>query len=68
MRRLDHRRHFPQLDLFRPAASTLEWHQLPVAVCGKATRLMVSRHTSPGGRHPRGEMRGVGHGDLLCTT
>ena len=39
MRRLDHRRHVPQLDLFRPTTPTLEWRQLPAEVCGKAARL-----------------------------
>ncbi len=41
MRRLDHCRHVPQLDLFRPDTPTLEWNQLPAEVRGKASRLMA---------------------------
>ena len=41
MRRLDHRRHVLQFDLFRPDSPTLQWHQLPVEVRGKATHLMA---------------------------
>ena len=36
MRRLDHLRHVPQLDLFRPDTPKLEWRQLPAEARGKA--------------------------------
>jgi hypothetical protein len=41
MRRLNRRRHVPQLDLFRPDLPKLEWRQLPAEVRGKATQLMA---------------------------
>jgi len=47
MRRLDHHRHVPRLDLFRPTTPTLEWRQLPAEVRGKAARMLRER------QHPR---------------
>ena len=41
MRRLDHLRHVPQFDLFRPDTPKLEWRQLPADARGKAMRLMA---------------------------
>ena len=57
MRRLDHHRHVPQLDLFRPATPTLEWRQLPAEVRGKAARLMgahAARAAAPEGQRRTG--------------
>ena len=34
-------RHVPQLDLFRPDLSKVEWRQLPAEVRGKARQLMA---------------------------
>jgi hypothetical protein len=51
MRRLDHHRHVPQLDLFRRATPTLEWRQLSAEVRRKAARLMARMLRER--RHPR---------------
>jgi hypothetical protein len=61
MRRLDHHRHVPQLDLFRRATPPLEWRQLPAEVRGKAARLMARMLRER--QHPRADDEPAGGRD-----